>query len=86
VEKALLGRALDVDALIQALEALPQDLHPTPTPGTSPWPAYTILSVQGKLIQQADLCSIARLCFLLCFGTLLMYGFCTEHHVTLLQE
>ncbi|DBA80138.1 TPA: hypothetical protein ACH3X2_007614 [Trebouxia sp. C0005] len=35
VEKALLGRALDVDALIQALQALPQDLHPTPTPGVT---------------------------------------------------
>lgn len=36
VEKVLLGRALDVEALIQALEALPQDLHPTPTPGVTP--------------------------------------------------
>lgn len=33
VEKALLGKALDLDALIKALQALPQDLHPTPTPG-----------------------------------------------------
>ena len=43
VEKVLLGRALDVEALIQALEALPQDLHPTPTPGENPHstiPAY----------------------------------------------
>ena len=34
VEKALLGSSLDVQALIQALQALPQDLHPSPTPGT----------------------------------------------------
>lgn len=34
VEKALLGKTLDVDTLIKALQALPQDLHPTPTPGT----------------------------------------------------
>ena len=33
VEKALLGSALDVDTLIQALQALPNDLHPTSTPG-----------------------------------------------------
>ncbi len=61
VEKALLGRALDVDALIQALEALPQDLHPTPTPGTFPWPACITLSVPGKHIQQADFCLTAKL-------------------------
>ena len=48
VEKALLGRALDVDALIQALEALPQDLHPTSTPGSLPWPTSIILSVRHK--------------------------------------
>ena len=60
VEKALLGSALDVDALIQALEALPQDLHPTPTPGSLPWPTCITLSVQGKHIQQADFCSTAK--------------------------
>ena len=36
VEKALLGKALDVDTLIRALQALPQDLHPSPTPGVLP--------------------------------------------------
>ncbi|KAL3141630.1 hypothetical protein ABBQ32_004865 [Trebouxia sp. C0010 RCD-2024] len=35
VERALLGSALDVDTLIQALQALPQDLQPTPTPGVT---------------------------------------------------
>ena len=48
MEKALLGRALDVDALIQALEALPQDLHPTSTPGSLPWPTCITLSVRHK--------------------------------------
>ena len=36
VEKALLGKVLDVGTLIKALQALPQDLHPTPTPGMHP--------------------------------------------------
>ena len=30
-----MGSALDVDTLIQALQALSQDLHPTPAPGAS---------------------------------------------------
>lgn len=34
VEKALVGSILDVDALLAALEAIPQSLHPSPTPGT----------------------------------------------------
>ena len=60
MEKALLRRVLDVDALIQALEALPQDLHPTPTPGTFSWPTQAF-RCEGKIFQLADLCSIAKL-------------------------
>ena len=48
MEKALLGSAFDVDTLIQALQALPQDLYPTPTPG--------MLCLQaGANVQMVDL-------------------------------
>ena len=62
VETALLGSALDVDTLIQALQALPKDLHPTATPGTTPklmlW-KHIALSVKRLPYSSYSICLLA---------------------------
>lgn len=82
VEKALLGKTLDVDTLIKALQALPQDLRPTPTPGTPHWAPVNEAKYFSSMHAAKRLCSSwsQNLKWLQRFGILLHMAQNSESH------